>query len=171
MTKLKLVPFDTSVTYKGIKSFNCDNEMINLFVHKSLKKRVKRHLSQAYVLLDEKENFVGFYTLDTFSISREILKFTHQSDGLPPVVPAVKLGMLGVAKHLQKQGIGKRLLRDAFVKVAEISRIAGCTGIYLLAEEKAIPFYEKLGFIALHQNKPVGMFLHIAKILESLNDR
>lgn len=36
--------FDASSTYKGIKTFNCANEMIN--------------------------TFVGFYTLDTFSINK-----------------------------------------------------------------------------------------------------
>jgi len=171
MPKLKLVPFDTTVTYKGIKSFDCNNEMINTFVSKSLKKRVKKHFSQAYVLLDEKENFVGFYTLDTFSISREIFELSDKPNGLPPIVPVVKLGMLGVDKHLQNQGIGKRLLRDALIKVSNISKIAGCTGVYLLAEEESISFYKKLGFITLNKSKPMAMFLHIDKILESINDK
>ena len=169
MPKVKLVSFDTSITYKGIKSFDCNNEMINTFVKKSLKKRVKKHFSQAYVLLNEKEYFVGFYTLDTFSISREIFKLSNKPSGLPPIVPVIKLGMLGVDNSLQNQGIGKRLLRDALSKVANISKIAGCTGVYLLAEEEAISFYEKLGFVALNKNKPTSMFLHIDKILESIH--
>jgi len=171
MHKLKLIAFDTSVTYKGIKAFDCNNEMINTFVSKSLKKRVKKHFSQAYVLLDEKEHFVGFYTLDTFSISRKIFELSDKPSGLPPIVPVVKLGMLGVHISLQKQGIGKRLLRDAFLKVANISKIAGCTGVYLLAEEESISFYTKLGFVALNQSKPTSMFLHIDKILESINNK
>ena len=47
-------------------------------------------------------------------------------------VPVVKLSMLGVDKSLQGQGIGKRLLRDVFLKVYQISQLAGCTGIYWL---------------------------------------
>ena len=164
MLKPKLIPFDTSVTYKGLKSFDCNNEMINTFVSKSLKKRVKKHFSQAYVLLDEKEHFVGFYTLDTFSISREIFELPDKPNGLPPMVPVVKLGMLGVDKRLQNKDIGKRLLKDALIKVANISKIARCTGVYLLAEEEAISFYQKLGFVTLNKSKPIGMFLHIDKI-------
>jgi len=168
MPKLRVVTFDTSVSYKNIKSFDCGNEMINTFVHKSLKKRVKKYLSQAYVLLDEKETFVGFYTLDTFSITREIFELADKPSGLPPIVPVIKLGMLGLDKSLQKQGIGKKLLRDAIFKVVDISKIAGCKGLYLLAEEEAVSFYEKLGFVTLKDAVPLPMFLNIETILESV---
>jgi len=73
MNRLRLETFDPSKSYKGIKTFDCGNEMINRFVQKNLKKRVKRHFSQAYVLLDN-ERFVGFYTLDTFSIAKDDLR-------------------------------------------------------------------------------------------------
>jgi len=168
---LRLVTFDSSIHYKGIKTFDCGNEMINTFVKKSLKKRVKKHLSQAYVLLDEKEYFLGFYTLDTFSISREIFELSNKPTSLPPIVPVIKLGMLGVDKLLQNQGIGQRLLRDALLKVVNISKIAGCTGLYLLAELEAISFYKKLGFLALNDTVPQPMFLHIEKILESVDEK
>ena len=166
---LRLVTFDTATTYKGMKTFDCGNEMINTFVQKSLKKRVKKHFSQAYVLLNEKEKFVGFYTLDTFSISRKIFELSNKPSALPPIVSVIKLGMLGVDISLQKQGIGLRLLRDALNKVAKISKIAGCTGAYLLAETEAVPFYEKLGFVPLNHSEPLPMFLHIEKILEWIN--
>jgi len=169
MPKLRLVTFDTATTYKEMKSFDCGNEMINTFVHKSLKKRVKKHFSQAYVLLDEKEHFVAFYTLDTFSIAREIFETLDKPSGLPPIVPVIKLGMLGVDTSLQCQGIGKRLLRDALLKVAQLSKIAGCAGVYLLAEEEAVSFYKKLGFIALKSTKPLPMFLSIEIILENID--
>ena len=43
-----------------------------------------------------------------------------------------------------------------------------CTGVYLLAETKAVSFYEKLGFVPLNRSKPLPMFLHIKKILEGM---
>lgn len=171
MPKLKLVTFDTSTTYKGLKNFDCGNEMINTFVHKSLKKRVKRNFSQAYVLLDGKETFVGFYTLDTFAITRELFDDSNKPIGAPPMLPVIKLSMLGVSKNLQHQGLGKRLLSDAIHKVYDISKIAGCAGMYLLAEEGAITFYEKLGFIKLKENTPVPMFLDIGMIRSILDEK
>ena len=164
MTKYQLVKFDTTVSYKGLKTFDCNNEMINTFVQRSLKKRVKKHLSQAYVLL--KDNvFAGFYTLDTFSIARDMFETEQKPSALPLVVPVIKLGMLAVDKKLQAQGIGKRLLRDALLKVAGISELAGCAGIYLLAEKDAIIFYESLGFICIKQGTLSHMFLSIEQVL------
>lgn len=171
MPKLTLVSFDTSTTYKGLKNFDCGNEMINTFVHKSLKKRVKRNFSQAYVLLDEKETFVGFYTLDTFAITKELFEDSNKPIGIPPMLPVIKLSMLGVSKNLQHQGVGKRLLSDAIHKVYNISKIAGCAGMYLLAEEDAIAFYEKLGLIKLKENTPVPMFLDIGMIRSILDEK
>jgi len=69
---------------------------------------------------------------------------------------------------LQKQGIGLKLLRDALQKVVEISKIAGCAGLYLLAEAEAVSFYKKLGFVPLKPTTPLPMFLHIEKILEAV---
>ncbi len=167
----RLVAFDTNTTYKGLKNFNCDNEMINTFVHKSLKKRVKRNFSQAYVLVDEKETFIGFYTLDTFAITRELFDDSNKPIGTPPMLPVIKLSMLGVSKSLQHHGLGKKLLSDAIHKVYDISKIAGCAGMYLLAEEDAVSFYEKLGFIKLKENTPVPMFLDIGVIRSILNEK
>ena len=169
MTKLKLVKFDTAISYNGLKTFDCNNEMINNFVHRSLKKRVKKHFSQAYVILED-DIFVGFYTLDTFSISRDIFELEEKPSGLPPIVPVIKLGMLGVSRKLQGQGVGKRLLRDALLKVSQISDLAGCAGLYLLAEQDAVLFYETLGFVRLKKDEPLPMFLSITKIIESMNE-
>lgn len=170
MPSFRLVKFDASTSYKGLKTFDCTNDMVNTFVKKSLKKRVKKHLSQAYVLLDD-DVFVGFYTLDTFSIARDSFEIDKKPSGLPPVVPVVKLGMLGVSQQLQGEGIGKRLLRDAMLKVAQISEIAGCVGIYLLAEKDAVGFYTKLGFVAIKDADPLPMFLSINDVLNTLQHR
>jgi ribosomal protein S18 acetylase RimI-like enzyme len=164
MSSFKLVTFDTSITYKNQKKFDCGNEMINSFVHKKLKRRVKKSLSKAFILLDESDNFIAFYTLDTFSITREIFEETQ---GLPPIIPVIKIGMVGVDKRYQGKGLGKRLLRDAFLKILKISNLAGCKGVYLLAEKDAIAFYEKLGFIKLKEQLPAPMFLDIELIRKS----
>ena len=167
MTNLKLEAFDPSKTYKGIKTFDCNNEMINKFVQKNLKKRVKKNFSRAYALLDN-ERVIGFYTLDTFSIAKDNFEFENRPSGLPPIVPVVKLSMLGIDRTLQGQGIGKRLLKDVLMRVYQISQLAGCTGIYLLAEKDAIGFYESLGFVAIKDDEPLPMFLNIDVILEFL---
>jgi ribosomal protein S18 acetylase RimI-like enzyme len=73
--------------------------------------------------------------------------------------------MLGVDKRFQAQGIGKRLLRDSFLKTIQVSQLAGCEGIYLLAEKDAVAFYKSLGFIGIKDSEPLPMFLGIDLIL------
>ena len=167
MSDYKLLRFDINATYKNQKKFDCGDDMINDFVHTKLKRRVKKNLSQAFVLLDKEENFIAFYTLDSFSITRELFE---EKQGLPPIIPVIKLGMFGVDKKYQSIGVGKRLLRDAFIKVVEVSNYVGCAGIYLLSQKGAISFYQKLGFIKLKDEIPAPMFLDISliKIFEPL---
>lgn len=169
MPKFRLVQYNPTTSYKGIKTFDCGNDMINSFVYKSMKKRVKKHLSQAYVLLDleDDEHFIGFYTLDTFSIARESFGLENRPSGFPPVIPVIKLSMLGVDKRFQGKGIGQRLLKDSFLKTIQISKLAGCAGIYLLAEKDAVNFYKNLGFVTLKEIEPLPMFLGIDQILQS----
>ena len=163
MSNFKLEFFDINKSYKGLNSFDCGNEMINKFVKKNLKKRVKKNLSRAYVLLDEDEKFMAFYTLDSFAITKDNFNDINKPS-LPPVVPIIKLGMLGVDKKYQGRGIGKRLLKSAIVKTLETSKIVGCVGLYLLAEKEAVKFYEKLGFVKLNSKIPTPMFLSIKTI-------
>jgi GNAT superfamily N-acetyltransferase len=168
MSEWRLAPYDPAVAYKGIKEFDCGNAMINRFVRHSLKKRVRKNLSRAYLLLDNRERFAGFYTLDAFSIARESFDTHRRPSGLPPVIPVIKLGMLGIDKRYQREGLGRRLLRDAMIKTYRLSQIAGCAGLYLLAEKEAIPFYEQLGFFPLKEAKPLPMFLPLSVIAEAM---
>ena len=165
MDSFRLIKYNIQDSYKHQNLFDCKDDMINEFVHKKLKRRVKKGLSQAFVLLDDEQNFIGFYTLDAFSIARE---FFENSKGLPPSIPVIKLGMLGIDKRYQNIGLGKRLLRDAFLKVVEISNYIGCAGIYLLSQKNAVSFYQNLGFIKLKDKEPVPMFLDIKVIKKSL---
>lgn len=48
---------------------------------------------------------------------------------------------LGVDRDHEGQGIGRRLMKNAHDKAGGVKDIA----VYLIANEKAIPFYEKLG--------------------------
>lgn len=48
---------------------------------------------------------------------------------------------LGVDRNYERQGIGRRLMKTALDKAGGEKDIA----VYLIANEKAIPFYEKLG--------------------------
>ena len=48
---------------------------------------------------------------------------------------------LGVARDYERQGIGRRLMKAALNRAGGEKNIA----VYLVANERAVPFYEKLG--------------------------
>ena len=166
--KFVLEQYDTSKTYFQQKKFDCGNKIINKFVHSSLKKQISQHFSQAYVLLDTEnsECFSAFYTLTSFKLSAPELDKLSQGS-LPRDIPCVRLVMLGVDKSLQGQGIGKKMMSDAFHRVHRASKEIGIYGLYLDADPDATAFYLSLGFTRLDEGGKTDiakMFLSIETI-------
>ncbi len=169
MSDLTISLFNPDYHYKSLKKFDCGNEMINRFVYKNLKKRVKKNFSRAYVVSNSKCDFIAFFTLESFSITKDELKELNLTS-LPPVIPVMKLGMFGVDREYQKLGIGLRLLSYALKKVYWLSKYIGCKGIFLLSERGSIPFYKRLGFIELKDIYPTPMFLSIETLKQSIEN-
>ncbi|MBR5345416.1 MAG: GNAT family N-acetyltransferase [Clostridia bacterium] len=61
---------------------------------------------------------------------------------------------LGVDRNYERQGIGRRLMRAALELAGGEKDIA----VYLIANEKAVPFYEKLG---MKKSEDVMQYNHI----------
>ena len=168
MSKWRLEVYDPTKSYRDQKKFDCGNAMINRYVQKNLKKRVKNHSTQGYVLSNDENDFVGFYTLETFTITKKLFQTFPSPAATPPMIPVIKLGMLGIDKSYQKMGLGRKLLKNAVKKTAKISTMAGCKGLFLWAEEEALDFYSRLGFLPLQNITPTPMFLDIDTILDAL---
>ncbi|MHA2812280.1 GNAT family N-acetyltransferase [Vibrio campbellii] len=161
---------------KGLKTFDCGNEVINGFVKRNLKSKGKATTSVVTVLLDEGNDnaLVGFYTASTHKLERDAVSATGLFSKAPRDVPVVRLEMLGVDKAYQKQGYGEELVGLAMEKTAVVAKAIGCYGLYLDADKAALDFYTKLGFVVL--GEPCArfgsypMFLHINAILDALED-
>ena len=66
----------------------------------------------------------------------------------------MELAVLGVRKEYHRQGIGRRLLRAAHALAGGERDIA----VYLIANEKAVPFYERIG---MRKAEDVMQYNHI----------
>jgi GNAT superfamily N-acetyltransferase len=65
-------------------------------------------------------------------------------------MPVALLGRLAAHRKAQGQGVGKRLLRDALHRVADVSGQIGCLGVVVDAkDEVAEGFYARFGFVTL----------------------
>lgn len=160
--------YDPAKSYTGQKQFDCGNAVINSFVQSSLKAQVKKSLSVAYVLTDSAndDRFAGFYTLAQHMVDMSALS-ALQLGSLPKKIPCSRLIMLGVDKSCQGQQLGSKMMKHALVLVKTVAQQIGSYGLYLDADEKAVVFYQKLGFALLEGDlspAPSPMFLPISAI-------
>lgn len=145
---------DPVKTYAGRKQFDCENRVINKFVHDSLIAQVRKNLSTAYVLtdLDKDDKLIGFFTVASHSIDASLLS-VMQLGSLPRQIPCVRLIMLGVDKNYAGHGLGSRLMKQALKITKTTAGQIGCYGLYLDADATAVEFYSKLGFLLLEGDK------------------
>lgn len=68
---------------------------------------------------------------------------------MPDPIPVVVLGRLAIDRSLQGQGIGRALVRDALLRVAQAGEAIGIRGVLVHAlSEQARAFYLAVGFEA-----------------------
>lgn len=66
---------------------------------------------------------------------------------MPDPIPVVVLGRLAIDQALQGQGLGRALVRDAALRVAQAADIIGVRGLLVHAlSDSARAFYERVGF-------------------------
>lgn len=163
--------YDPNKTYYQQKKFDCSNPVINRFVSNGLKKQVRDSLSKCFVLLDQddKDRFIGFYTLTSFAIDAPLLSSLSKGR-LPNKVPCARMVMLGVDSNYQKKGLGLKLLVNAIDRTLSASEHIGILGLYLDADPDAFDFYNSHGFVALKERQDLQstpMFLHIETAKEA----
>ena len=62
-------------------------------------------------------------------------------------IPALRIARLAVDKELERKGVGKWLLAQAFIKIIQVADVTGIYFIIVDAKETSKSFYEHYGFI------------------------
>jgi len=102
------------------------------------------------------ESIKGFYTLSSYSISKEIIsKETLKALNLSYAdIPSTLIGRLAVNKNEQGKGYGKYLLRDALNRAVIISKDVASVAVKVdPIDESAKSFYIQFGFFELLNSK------------------
>ena len=127
--------------------FDCGVEPLNEYLQKYAYINHQNRSARTYVSTRGPSQVVGYYTLAAGSVSREDTPpRVRQGLGQYPV-PVILLARLAVDLREKGKGLGKALLKNALLRVAQASDIVGCRAILTHAKnEDAKAFYCKFGF-------------------------
>ena len=130
--------------------FLSGSDALDRYFREQASQDIKRRIATCFVAVSiAAQDIAGYYTLTATSIalssfSPEIVKKLPRY----PVVPAVLLGRLAVARHYQGQGLGGILLADALRRTSHAE-----FGVFAMVvdakDESAQRFYEHHGFTLL----------------------
>lgn len=130
--------------------FISGSDALDRYFREQASQDIKRRIATCFVAVNiAGQDVVGYYTLTATSVALNALS-PQIVKKLPryPVVPAVLLGRLAVARDYQGQGLGGVLLADALKRTARAE-----LGVFAMVvdakDEAAQRFYEHHGFTLL----------------------
>lgn len=160
-------PFDPKTHNRA--AFSCGVPQIDNYLKLTAKKGSKADVVRIWVVLDVKNNIVGFYGINMHAINvKDMPKIYQQKAGKHGLLPAAFIAMIGVDQTQHGNGIGSALVADALNRVARLSDEIGTCFIVLdvfddgdaetVARRKI--YYESFGFIPL-PDQPLRLFMPV----------
>ena len=149
-------------------SFDCGKALLNDFLRNQARQNADRNVGVTHVAVESigATEILGYYTLVTRTVDRELIPTKHLARG---PVGVVLLGRLAVDLKSQKRGLGKLMLLTAIRKTADAAKVLGIHSLVLDAmDESARNWYLSLewGFSSLLDD-PLHLFLPI-QIIQKL---
>ncbi len=150
-----------------LSAFNSGNAALDVWLrHRARLSEGKT--ARTYVVC-EASRVVGYYCLSTGSVDRHALPGKiKRTQGLPHHEPVVIIGRLARDISFRRYGLGGDLLRDALLRVLELSQIAGIRAVLVHSvDDPATAFWMQHGFI----ETPIGsqtLFLPVENIAAAL---
>lgn len=144
-------------------SFDCGVDSLNSYLQKFALLNHKNGSSRTYVAVDD-SSVVGYFSLAYGSVehSQTPPRITQGLGRYP--VPVLILARLAVDRSCQKIGLGRSLLKHAFLKTISAAEIAGLRALVVHAKDDvARRFYEQFGF-AQSPLDPLHLFLLLKDI-------
>jgi GNAT superfamily N-acetyltransferase len=151
-------------------AFDCEVEPLNDYLKKYALQNQKKDAAWTYVLTNEENQIIGYYTLVFGAVSvEEITPEIAAGLGKYPI-PIILLARLAIDKNQKGKGFGKLSMKDALLRAVRASEIAGLRAFLVHAkDESAKKFYEKLGFKPSPHNE-FYLFLKMSDIRASFAD-
>lgn len=127
--------------------FDCSDQGMNLWLQDKAIVAQVAGTAKTYVFTNQ-DRVLGYYSLALGRVERKELPRAMKKDMPSHPIPLVLLARLAVDRSLQGRGLGSAMVRDAFLRGVEVSKIAGGVGLFVdLAEAQLEDFYLRLGFL------------------------
>jgi predicted N-acetyltransferase YhbS len=128
-----------------LADFSSDEDALDDWLRRRARANQASGASRTYVIC-EGNLVIGYYALASGSVSVESAPGRFRRN-MPDPIPVAILARLAVDRRWKGQGIGRALVRDAGVRVANAADVIGIRGIVVHAiSEQAKSFYIALGF-------------------------
>lgn len=130
----------------NLSGFSCGEEAVDAWLAKHARHACKRGTAVVYVSFDESGSLAGFYTLSAHSMDRNAMTGWLVRNA-PDQIPVILLGMLGVSKAHDGEGLGKQLLLDAYHRAKSAAETIGAKALVVDPLNEAVAgFYLGVGF-------------------------
>jgi GNAT superfamily N-acetyltransferase len=160
------VPLDRPVllTSEHIRDpFDCGVVPLNEYLQKYSLQNQQNRSARTYVAT-RGTRVVGYYTLTAGSVNRSETPDRIAKGLANHPVPIILLARLAADQSEQGKGLGKALLKDALIRVAQAADLIGCRALLVHAkDESAKNFYLRFGFEPSPTNE-----LHLFLLMKDL---
>ena len=143
-----------------LDTFNCEiNSDLTNFIHSIAHDFETRQIARTFVLVNNKNGVVGYFTISMKSLSTNGMSKTSikKIDGISNsrvCIHSFLIGQLGISDNYAEYKLGTLLLDDAFSKIERAHDLVA--GRYILVDainhEKVLSFYTENGFALLDTN-------------------
>jgi len=135
----------------AIDAFDCGNDILSDWVRIHAHHAVRQG-TRTYVVVDEGNQVVGYFSLAPHVIEREEVPRSI-GRGAPRQVPAILLAKFALDRRIQGRGFGRELLVLALTIIVEAAKVAGGKVVVVDAiDEDAAGFYAHHDFIPVPGN-------------------
>jgi ribosomal protein S18 acetylase RimI-like enzyme len=148
------------------KGFECEEKSLTDYIQKQVSQDVKKRLAICFVAVDNEDNVVGYYTLASESLGRELIPAKYLKK-VPKNynAPVILLGRLARDLNQKGTGLGEHLLLDALFRAFTLSEesIGAMAVVVDPINEYAVKFYEKYGFERLPDSEKMFLPMNTIK--------
>ncbi|MEX1002844.1 MAG: GNAT family N-acetyltransferase [Crocinitomicaceae bacterium] len=148
------------------KSFECEEPSLTDYIQKQVSQDIKKKLVVCFVAIDKDKNVIGYYTLTSESLGRELIPEKYIKK-VPKNynAPVILLGRLARDIKEKGTGLGEHLLLDALFRAFTLSEesIGAMAVVVDPINEYAVKFYDRFGFEQLPDSEKMFLPMNTIK--------